>query len=113
MYAHDGILIETEAIARTAGTGITVIIWIEDGEHEVVVGMAIPAPVDVEQAVTVVAVDDKGVASSHRRSAIQDGPSGSQFVVHQRLPRVTGKVLTVDNTSRLVITKIVLQRIHQ
>ena len=64
----------------------------EGAQGEIAVSRAVPTPVDVILAV-VIAVNDKGVAASRWVTArIQDGASGQQFLLQQRVPLLVGVI---------------------
>ena len=62
------------------------LIGIESRQLEVAVALACPAPVDVEEVLTLIAVADKCVTTARRLSAVKDGTILGQFVVYQLNP---------------------------
>ena len=58
------------AIAATAGTYLPIVIGIQYREGEIAVGTTTPPPVDMEQVVSVIAIDHKGVSSSGRVAVV-------------------------------------------
>ena len=72
--ADHGILSETISIAATAGTNAGTGVRIKDGKQEIVVQITSPSPVDVEEIVAVIAVDDESMSSTRRLTAIDHGP---------------------------------------
>ena len=70
--ADDCFLAITVAVLRVAGTCTAGTAWVGHGECEVAVAIATPAPIEVEHALTVIAVDDEGMAAAGRLAAIQD-----------------------------------------
>ena len=69
--ADDGTLVEGVA----AFAGMLVFIGVEQGELEIAVAFAAPAPVDVVEAVAVIAVADKAMAALGRKAEINNGPT--------------------------------------
>ena len=86
LYAHDGLLAYAKPIAGAAGADRCVVIRVQHRQQEVSVIYSAPAPVDVEQTVAVVAVNDESMSQSGRLSAIDYRPAVVQFVIDEILP---------------------------
>ena len=81
----------------------------EVGEGEVAVADVAPAPVDVEEAGLVVAVDDEGVAARGAAAGVDEGSAGVELVADEVDPLVVGHGLLVGVVHAGVVVEVVLE----
>ena len=85
-------------------------IRIEHRERKIVVVMAVPTPVEMEEACTVVTVAYESMTTSSSITAIDDRPACCQFTINKFLPVVDANPVTTNPDCTLIITEVVAQR---
>ena len=104
--AQDHGLAVNVAIGALSTTG-ALLVGIEHVEQEISVTVAVPAPVDVEQAVAGVAVAHKRVAAAGLAAAVHDGASCGQLLIEHVFPRAGGIMHSSHILGTVLIAEVV------
>ena len=81
-------------------------VGVEHIEQEIAVAQAVPAPVDVEHAVAVITVADKGMATCSLIARVDDGPSCGQLGIEQVVPALGAVVLAALDVGTGLVAKV-------
>ena len=112
LYPDNRILVDAEADAAAARTCTRIVIRIKHCKREIVVTIATPAPVDMEEAVAIVTITDEGVSAIITITTILHRFAFSQLIVYQILPTIDGIGNTLFRTDRILISEILDERLN-
>ena len=111
-HTNDGILTHVITVGGQAGSYAAVIVWSQDIKSEITVIQATPSPVHMEETVHVIAVEHKGMSTTHISSGESYRMAGGQFFVQEFVPASNGIITPALDMRAIVVTKIIHQRIH-
>ena len=105
LETHDGTLGVDVAIG-TAGATRALQVGIEYVKHEVAVALAIPTPVDVEHAITIIAVADEGMATALLVATIDDRASSRKLAINEVCPSLSCVALAALHVGTGIVVKV-------
>ena len=98
---------KADAAAAAARTGV--VVGIEHGECKIAVDETSPAPVDVEQAVAIIAVAHEAMSTVVALAAINHRTSCGQFAIDSLLPCVDDGEETALDELRSVVVEVIVE----
>ena len=112
LHADDGILTHVIGIGRDACADAAIIVGSKHVNAEVAVAHAAPSPVDVVEAVEVVAIEHKGMGATRVGTGKGNRVAAGNLAIEQVVPGSSGVVATTFNARVIVVAKVVDERFH-